>query len=134
MRKLSFPNGKDKLIQECVRMILECIYEPTFSNFSHDFRPLLSIDSAIAQISTWKSTTWFIEGDIKACFDEVDHNVLIDILQERVNDVRFINLIRKLLKAGYFDTDLSFYKSQQGAMQGSSCSPILANIYLDKLD
>lgn len=52
MRKLSFPNGKDKLIQECVRMILECIYEPTFSNFSHGFRPLRSIDSAIAQIST----------------------------------------------------------------------------------
>lgn len=134
MRKLSFPNGKDKLIQECVRMILECIYEPTFSNFSHGFRPLRSIDSVIAQISTWKGTTWFIEGDIKACFDEVDHNVLIDILQERVNDVRFINLIRKLLKAGYFDTNLSFNKSQQGAMQGSSCSPILANIYLDKLD
>ncbi|MEG1733211.1 MAG: reverse transcriptase domain-containing protein [Longicatena sp.] len=134
MRKLSFPNGKDKLIQECIRMILECIYEPTFSNFSHGFRPHRSIDSAIAQIDTWKSTTWFMEGDIKACFDEVDHNVLIDILQERVNDVRFINLIRKLLNAGYFDTDLSFHKSKQGAMQGSSCSPILANIYLDKLD
>lgn len=134
MRKLSFPNGKDKLIQECIRIILECIYEPTFSNFSHGFRPHRSIDSAVAQISTWKSTVWFIEGDIKACFDEVDHNVLIHILQERVNDIRFTNLIRKLLNAGYFDTDLSFYKTKQGAMQGSSCSPILANIYLDKLD
>lgn len=134
MRKLSFPNGKDKLIQECIRMILECIYEPTFSNFSHGFRPQRSIDSAIAQIDAWKSTTWFIEGDIKACFDEVDHNVLINILQERVNDVRFVNLIRKLLNAGYFDTDFSFQQAKQGAMQGSSCSPILANIYLDKLD
>lgn len=69
MRKLSFPNGKDKLIQECVRILLECVYEPTFSNFSHGFRPLRSTDSAIAQISTWQGTVWFIEGDIKACFD-----------------------------------------------------------------
>lgn len=134
MRKLSYPNGKDKLIQECVRMILECIYEPTFSNSSHGYRPQRSTDSAMAQIDTWKNVTWFIEGDIKACFDEVDHHVLIHILQERIDDIRFINLIRKLLKAGYFDTDYSFHQPKQGTMQGSSCSPILANIYLDKLD
>lgn len=76
MRKLSFPNGKDKLVQECVRIILECIYEPTFSNLSHVFRPNRSVHSALAQVETWRSTVWFIEGDISACFDEIDHRVL----------------------------------------------------------
>ena len=134
MRKLSFPNGKDKLIQECIRIILECIYEPTFANSSHGFRPQRSVESAIAQINTWTATIWFIEGDIKACFDDVDHQVLIDILRERIADIRFLNLIRKLLKAGYLDTDLSLHKDKKGTNQGSSCSPILANIYLSKLD
>lgn len=134
MRKLSFPNGKDKLIQECIRLILESIYEPSFSNLSHGFRPKRSIHSAVSQIDTWRSTTWFIEGDISACFDEVDHRVLESILRECIQDERFIRLINKLLKAGYLDTDLSFQNTNLGTGQGSICSPILANIYLDKLD
>lgn len=134
MRKLSFPNGKDKLVQECVRIILDCIYEPTFSNLSHGFRPNRSIHSAVAQIEIWRSTTWFIEGDISACFDEVDHRILESILRERINDERFIRLINKLLKAGYLDTEHQFHKTKLGTGQGSICSPILANIYLDKFD
>jgi group II intron reverse transcriptase/maturase len=134
MRKLAFPNGKDKIIQECIRMVLDCIYEPTFSNLSHGYRPNRSIHSAIAQVETWSSSTWLIEGDISACFDEVDHRILESILRERINDERFIHLINKLLRAGYLDTDLSFTGSKLGAGQGSICSPIFANIYLDKLD
>ena len=134
MRKLAFPNGKDKIIQECIRMILDCIYEPTFSNLSHGYRPNRSIHSAVAQVETWRSTTWLIEGDIAKCFDQVDHRVLESILRERINDERFIRLINKLLRAGYLDTDLSFTASKLGAGQGSISSPIFANIYLDKLD
>jgi group II intron reverse transcriptase/maturase len=134
MRKLSFPNGKDKLVQECVRIILECIYEPTFSNFSHGFRPGRSIHSAVAQVETFRGVVWFIEGDISACFDEVDHRVLESILRERIDDERFIRLINKLLKAGYLDADFNFNQTDSGAGQGSVCSPVLANIYLDKLD
>lgn len=134
MRRLSFPNGKDKIVQECVHIILDCIYEPTFSNLSHGFRPNRSIHSALAQVSTWNATVWFIEGDISACFDEVDHRILENILRERINDERFIRLINKLLRAGYFDTDLHFHPTKQSTGQGSTCSPILANIYLDKLD
>ena len=134
MRKLAFPNGIDKLIQECVRIVLDCIYEPTFSNLSHGYRPNRSIHSAVAQVETWRSATWFIEGDISACFDEVDHRALESILRERINDERFIRLINKLLKAGYFNTDLEFHNSKAGVNQGSICSPILANIYLDKFD
>jgi len=134
MRKLSFPNGKDKIIQECVRLILDCIYEPTFSDLSHGYRPNRSTHSAIAQVETWRSSTWLIEGDISACFDEVDHRVLESILRERINDERFIRLINKLLRAGYLDTDLRFVGTNLGAGQGSISSPIFANIYLDKLD
>lgn len=134
MRKLSFPNGKDKLIQEAVHMILESIYEPSFSNLSHGFRPKRSIHTALGQIESWNNSSWLIEGDISACFDEIDHRILEDILRERIHDERFVRLINKLLKAGYFDMEHQFHNTKQGAAQGSTCSPILCNIYLDKLD
>lgn len=134
MRKLSFPNGKDKLVQEAIRIILECIYEPTFSSLSHGFRPKRSTQSAIAEVETWRGTIWFIEGDISACFDEIDHRILETILRERISDERFIRLINKLLKAGYFDMQRTYHGTKTGNAQGSCCSPILCNIYLDKLD
>lgn len=134
MRKLSFPNGKDKLVQEAIRIILECIYEPTFSDRSHGFRPKRSTQSAIADVETWNGTIWFIEGDIAACFDEIDHRVLESIFRERINDERFLRLINKVLKAGYFDMQHNYHKGKTGNAQGSCCSPILCNIYLDKLD
>lgn len=134
MRKLSFPNGKDKLVQEAVRIILECIYEPTFSDKSYGFRPGRSVQGAIAEIETWRGTVWFIEGDITACFDEIDHRILENILRERIDDERFIRLINKLLKAGYFDMHHGSQKNTSGTAQGSTSSPILCNIYLDKLD
>lgn len=134
MRKLSFPNGKDKLVQETVRIILECIYEPTFSDLSHGFRPKRSTQSAIAEVETWKGTIWFIEGDISTCFDEIDHRILETILRERISDQRFIRLINIILKAGYFDMQHILQGTKTGNAQGSCCSPILCNIYLDKLD
>jgi len=134
MRKLSFPNGKDKLVQEAIRIILECIYEPTFSNLSYGFRPKRSTQGALAEVETWKGTVWFIEGDISACFDEINHRILESILRERIDDERLIRLINKILKAGYFDMQHTFQRTKTGNAQGSCCSPILCNIYLDKLD
>lgn len=134
MRKLGFPNGKDKLLQEAVRIILECIYEPTFSDYSHGFRPSRSTQTAMGQIENWHGTSWFVEGDISACFDEIDHRILESILRERIEDERFIRLINKMLRAGYFDMQHEFHQTDFGTPQGSTCSPILANIYLDKLD
>lgn len=135
MRKLSFPNGKDKLVQEAIRLILECIYEPTFSNLSFGFRPKRSTQGALAEVETWKGTVWFIEGDISACFDEIDHRILETILRERIDDERLIRLINKILKAGYFDMQHNtFQRTKTGNAQGSCCSPILCNIFLDKLD
>jgi retron-type reverse transcriptase len=100
-RPLGIPSGNDKLVQEVVRMILESIYEPNFSDASHGFRPRKSCHTALLQIQrTFTGAKWFVEGDIQACFDSFNHHVLIDILRRRINDEAFIALMWKFLKAG----------------------------------
>lgn len=134
MRPLGIPAFEDKLVQEVVRMILEAIYEGYFETTSHGFRPKRSCHTALLHIQkTFSGAKWFIEGDIKGFFDTIDHDVLVGILRERISDDRFIRLIRKFLKAGYVE-DWTFHNTYSGTPQGGIVSPILANIYLDKLD
>lgn len=134
MRPLGVPTFDDKLLQEVVRMVLEAIYERSFENTSHGFRPKRSCHTALAQIQKeFNGIKWFVEGDIKGFFDNINHNVLIQTLEERITDQRFIRLIRKFLNAGYIE-DWKFHKTYSGTPQGGIISPILANIYLDKLD
>ena len=132
-RPLSIPCGTDKLVQEACRIILEAIYEPKFSDSSHGFRPGRSCHTALQKVSTWTSTKWWIEFDIKGCFDNIDHDILISLLEIKIYDQRFLELIRKFLKAGYID-NFQYHKTYSGTPQGGIISPILANIYLDKLD
>lgn len=133
-RPLGIPAFEDKLVQEVVRMILEAIYEGHFETTSHGFRPKRSCHTALLHIQkTFSGAKWFIEGDIKGFFDNIDHDVLVGILRERISDDRFIRLIRKFLKAGYVE-DWTFHNTYSGMPQGGVVSPILANIYLDKLD
>lgn len=133
-RPLGISSADDKLVQEVVRMILESIFEGSFSEKSHGFRPNKSCHTALTQIrNTFTGTKWFIEGDIKACFDSFDHGVLIRILRKRIDDELFLNLIRKFLKAGYME-QWTYNETYFGIPQGSGCSPILANIYLNELD
>ena len=133
-RPLGIPAFEDKLVQEVVRMILEAIYEGHFETTSHGFRPKRSCHTALLHIQkTFNGAKWFIEGDIKGFFDNIDHDVLVQILRERISDDRFIRLIRKFLKAGYVE-DWTFHNTYSGTPQGGIVSPILANIYLDKLD
>lgn len=133
-RPLGIPAFEDKLVQEVVRMILEAIYEGHFETTSHGFRPKRSCHTALLHIQkTFSGAKWFIEGDIKGFFDDIDHDVLVGILRERISDDRFIRLIRKFLKAGYVE-DWTFHNTYSGMPQGGIVSPILANIYLDKLD
>jgi group II intron reverse transcriptase/maturase len=133
-RPLGIPSGDDKLVQEVVRMILESIYEPTFSDASHGFRPKKSCHTALVKIQkTFTGAKWFVEGDIKACFDSFDHHVLINILRRRINDEAFIDLMWKFLKAGYME-QWQYHMTYSGTPQGSGISPILANIYLNELD
>jgi group II intron reverse transcriptase/maturase len=133
-RPLGVPTFDDKLVQEVLRMILEAIFEKQFENCSHGFRPMKSCHTALIQVkTTFRGVKWFIEGDIKGFFDNINHDVLINILKERIEDERLIRLIRKFLNAGYIE-DWVFHNTYSGTPQGGIVSPILANIYLDKLD
>lgn len=133
-RPLGIPSGDDKLVQEVIRMLLESIYEPNFSDASHGFRPQKSCHTALTKIQkTFTGAKWLVEGDIKACFDSFDHHVLIDILRKRIDDEAFISLMWKFLKAGYME-QWQYHMTYSGTPQGSGMSPILANIYLNELD
>lgn len=133
-RPLGIPDWSQKLVQEGVRMILSAYYEPQFSDHSHGFRPNRGCHTALEDIShNWKGTTWFIEGDIRACFDKLDHEILLSILREHIHDGRFIHLMQEFLKAGYMQ-NWTYHQTLSGTPQGGIVSPILANIYLDKLD
>src|SRR6202162_497166 len=133
LRPLGLPTWTDKLLQEVIRSLLEAYYEPQFSEASHGFRPQRGCHTALSEIRTWRGTHWFIEGDIKACFDQLNHSVLLDILAETIHDQRFLRLINQLLRAGYLE-DWRYHATYSGSPQGGVVSPILANIYLNKLD
>ena len=133
-RPLGLPSFTDKLVQEVMRMILESIYEPIFSPYSHGFRPNRSCHTALKTIKLeFTGVSWFIEGDIKGCFDNIDHQTLIEIVGKKVKDARFVQLIWKFLRAGYME-NWKYHATYSGTPQGGIISPILANIYLDTLD
>lgn len=133
-RPLGIPSFEDKLVQEVTRMMLEAIYEGYFDSNSHGFRPHRSCHTALSKIQLeFTGTKWFIEGDIKGFFDNINHNVLIDILSKRIADERFLRLLRKFLNAGYIE-DWQYKPTYSGTPQGGIISPILANIYLDQFD
>jgi len=133
-RPLSIPNFSEKLVQEVLRGILEAYYEPRFLDSSHGFRPERGCHTALAYIKRkFKGMAWFIEGDIRGCFDNISHEVLMNILSEDIHDGRMLNIIRMCLKAGYMD-DWQYHRTYSGAPQGGIISPLLSNIYLLKLD
>jgi retron-type reverse transcriptase len=143
MRPLGIPSFPDKLVQSAAKIILEAVYEPAFCKYSVGFRPKLGCHDAIRVIQKkWIGTKWFIEFDIKGFFDNIDHDILIKILEKKIDDKRFIALIRKMLKAGYVDITrnedgnkfLRRRPTYSGTPQGGIISPILANIYLNELD
>jgi len=133
-RPLGLPTWSNKLVQEVVRLLLEAYYDIQFSGHSHGFRPNRGCHTALdAVVHGWKGTHWFIEGDISACFDRLDHQTLVGILGEKIHDNRFLRLIGTMLKAGYLE-DWHWHATLSGSPQGGICSPILSNLYLDRLD
>jgi group II intron reverse transcriptase/maturase len=120
-------------------VILEAVYDsphgPYFKDCSYGFRRGKSCHGALEDIQTkWSGVIWLIEGDIQACFDCVDHHMLINALRKKIKDERFISLIWKFLRAGYFDLERARHDSLAGTPQGGIVSPILSNIYLHELD
>ena len=133
-RPLGLPTWSDKLVAEVVRLLLEAYYEPQFSDRSHGFRPARGCHTALSEVAeVWKGTHWFIEGDISDCFGSLDHEMMIKILAEKIHDGRFLRLIGHMLKAGYLE-DWRWHATLSGCPQGGIASPVLSNIYLDRLD
>jgi len=134
LRPLGMPTWSDKLVGEAVRLVLEAIYEPQFSDSSHGFRKFRGCHTALREINnTWTGATWFVEGDISDCFGSLDHEILLGILAEKIHDNRFLRLVRHMLKAGYLE-DWEYRETLSGVPQGGTVSPILSNVYLHKLD
>jgi group II intron reverse transcriptase/maturase len=134
LRPLGMPSWSDKLVGEAVRLLLEAIYEPQFSDSSHGFRKFRGCHTALREINnTWTGTAWFVEGDISDCFGSLDHDILLGIMAEKIHDNRFLRLIRNMLKAGYLE-DWDYRDTLSGVPQGGPVSPVLSSIYLDKLD
>jgi group II intron reverse transcriptase/maturase len=134
LRPLGLPTWTDKLLQEVMRQILEAYYEPQFSRNSHGFRPYRGCHTALDTVKhAWIGTRWFIEGDISQCFDRLDHDVLMTTMREKLHDNRFLRLVENMLKAGYME-EWRWNATYSGSPQGGVISPILSNIYLDRLD
>lgn len=134
LRPLGIPTFTDKLVQEVLRMILEAVYEPIFLPPSHGFRPNRSCHTALKDIKHgYPGVRWFVEGDIKGFFDHIDHGQLTALVYEKVKDARIIQLLHKMLKAGYLE-DWKYNRTLSGTPQGGIISPLLANIYLHELD
>jgi group II intron reverse transcriptase/maturase len=134
LRPLGLPSWSDKLLQEVIRSLLEAYYEPQLSDHSYGFRPGRGGHTALTTVKeTWTGTKWYIEGDVSQCFERIDHQVLLSILREKILDQRFLRLIQTLLQAGYLE-DWQYHVTLSGTPQGAIVSPILSNLYLDKLD
>ena len=122
MRPLGLPSWSDKMVGEVVRLLLEAYYEPQFSDRSHGFRPGRGCHTALREVTnTWTGTTWFIEGDVSDCFGSFDHEIMVQILSEKIHDNRFLRLMRNMLKAGYLE-DWRWNATLSGVPQGGLCA------------
>jgi group II intron reverse transcriptase/maturase len=134
IRPLGMPTWADKLVGQVVRMLLEAYYEPQFSGKSHGFRKGRGCHTALRDVQDhWTGTAWFIEADISDCFGQLDHEVMLSVLAERIHDKRFLRLIANMLRAGYLE-EWEYHETLSGTPQGGVVSPVLSNIYLHKLD
>lgn len=140
-RALGIPTARDRVVQTALKLVLEPIFEPDFWPCSYGFRPKRCTMDAVIHVAQYlwpnkagdSSYTYVIEGDIKACFDSVDHHVLMDRVRRRIRDKRVLRLIRLFLRAGIM-TEGSVRRTALGTPQGGVISPLLANIYLQAIE
>ena len=136
-RPLGISSPRDKIVQQSVKLVLDCIFEPHFLNTSHGFRPYRGCHSALRELREWKGVAWFVEGDIKSFFDTIDHHELERLLSKRIKDPKFFHLYWKLVKAGYVEwntKEKQWVDALEGVPQGGIVSPIMSNIMLHELD
>lgn len=135
-RGLGIPNVIDRVVQEAVRLVLEPIYEPTFHEASHGFRPGRSCQTAIARARSYvdEGYAWVVDIDIEKFFDKVNHQRLMARLAQRVDNQCLLVVIGRMLKARVVMPDGVVVSTEEGVPQGGPLSPLLSNIVLDELD
>ena len=138
LRRLGIPTAADRVVQASLKLVLEPIFEADFKPSSYGFRPKRRTQDAIAEIHFFASPTrnyeWVFEGDITACFDEIDHVALMGRVRHRIGDKRVLGLVRAFLKAGILSEDAVHRDTNAGTPQGGILSPLLANVALSVLD
>ena len=134
-RPLGIPTVVDRVVQQATAQVMSLSYEKYFSEHSYGFRPNRSAQQAVEEALTYlnEGYEWVIELDIEKYFDTVNHDKLISILRERIKDAKTLRLIRQFLQAGVMENGL-ISPSEEGVPQGGPLSPVLSNVYLDKLD
>ena len=134
-RPLGIPTVVDRVVQQAIAQVLSLGYDKYFSEHSYGFRPNRSCQQAVEEALTYlnEGYEWVIDLDIEKYFDTVNHDKLISILRERIKDAKTLRLIRQFLQAGVMENGLMI-PSEEGVPQGGPLSPILSNVYLDKLD
>jgi RNA-directed DNA polymerase len=135
-RRLGIATVRDRVVQAALKTVLEPIFEADFKPCSYGFRPGRRAQDAIAEIHffTSRSYEWIVEGDIKACFDEISHPALLSRMRHRIGDRRVLGLVKAFLKSGILGEDGELRESATGAPQGGILSPLLSNIALSVLD
>ena len=135
-RRLGIAAVRDRVVQASLKLVLEPIFEADFLPCSYGFRPNRRTHDAVAEVRhlTSHSYEWIVEGDIKACFDEISHPGLMDRVRERVGDKRVLALVKAFLKAGILGEDRVLRATDTGTPQGSILSPLLSNVALSVLD
>ncbi|MGB6165522.1 MAG: group II intron reverse transcriptase/maturase [Pseudonocardiaceae bacterium] len=136
LRRLGIAAVRDRVVQASLKLVLEPIFEADFLPCSYGFRPKRRVHDAVAEVRFLTSRTyeWVVEGDIKACFDEISHSALMDRVRKRVGDKRVLALVKAFLKSGILDEDRALRKTDAGTPQGSILSPLLSNVALSVLD
>ncbi|HEY5989383.1 MAG TPA: group II intron reverse transcriptase/maturase, partial [Streptosporangiaceae bacterium] len=136
LRRLGIATVRDRVVQAAVKLVLEPIFEAGFLPCSYGFRPNRRAHDAVAEVRhfTSHSYEWIVEGDIKACFDEISHSALLDRVRRRIGDKRVLALVKAFLKAGILGEDRVLRDSNAGTPQGSILSPLLSNVALSVLD
>lgn len=136
LRRLGIPTAMDRCVQASMKLVLEPVFEAGFKPCSYGFRPRRRPQDAIAEIHTFATHgyTWVLEGDITACFDEIDHTALMDRVRHRIGDKRVVGLVKAFLHAGVLSEDGVRRDTKTGTPQGGILSPLLANIALSVLD
>ena len=136
LRRLGIPTARDRTVQAALKLVLEPIFEADFAPCSYGFRPKRRAQDAIEEIFfyTTHGYEWTLEGDIKSCFDEIDHTALMNRVRNRIGDKRVLSLVKAFLKSGILGEDQVMRDTVTGTPQGGILSPLLANIALSVLD